>query len=297
MGVWINTFTGNEVSHKKSDKYLHINNCGYYQEINLLEVKNGSFRPNGLPDYQIIYLTQGSMNHLVAGENRILSAGDIIIYPPDTVQKYRCISGVDTSYIWVHFTGTAVEEILSSVGFKAEKIYHAEPNNAVYNYMRLMSDEMRFKRKGSELRANSVFLDLLSFLSRALIVEKSSGKKYSKIIPALRDMEVTPEKHRTNEEYAAMCGVDTYYFIHLFKEITGMPPIKYISEINLRKALCILSDTDLEIRKISEMLGFESASYFARRFKNMYGITPSQYRISCCEKKETSGEEKVYPSV
>lgn len=296
MGVWLNTFSKNEVSHRKSDKYLHINNCGYYKEINLSEVKNGTFRPDGLPDYQIIYMTQGRMHHLVDGEIEILSAGDIVIYPPNTVQKYKCISGAETSYIWVHFTGKAVEEILSSAGFETDKIYHAEPDNAVYNYVRLMSDEMRFKRKGSELRANSVFLDLLSFLSRGLIAEKSSGKKYSKIIPALRDMEENVKKRRTNEEYAAMCGLDTYYFIHLFKEITGLPPIKYISEINLRKALCILSDTDLEISKISEMLGFESASYFTRRFKNMYGITPSEYRISCCEKKETSGEEKVYPS-
>ena len=90
-------------SHKKSERYLHINNCGYYKGIKQGETV-GTFRPFGLPDYQIIYLTEGSMSFLVDGLTKILSAGDIIVYPPDMAQKYKSISESGTSYIWVHFT-------------------------------------------------------------------------------------------------------------------------------------------------------------------------------------------------
>lgn len=93
-------------SHKKSDRYLHINNCGFYKGIRQGETV-GTFRPFGLPDYQIIYLIEGSMSFLVDGLTKILSAGDIIIYPPDTAQKYKSISESGASYIWVHFTGFA----------------------------------------------------------------------------------------------------------------------------------------------------------------------------------------------
>ena len=206
-------------SHKKSERYLHINNCGYYKGIKQGETV-GTFRPFGLPDYQIIYLTEGSMSFLVDGITKILSAGDIIIYPPDTAQKYKSISESGASYIWVHFTGFAAEDMILSSGLTAGKIYSAWPNQSVYSMIMKMGDELRIKRTGSETRANGLFLELLSFLARELKSDRKSGNRYSRILPALRDMEKNAGARRSNEEYAKMCGLTPYYFIHLFKEVT-----------------------------------------------------------------------------
>ena len=270
-------------SHKKSERYLHINNCGYYKGIKQGETV-GTFRPFGLPDYQIIYLTEGSMSFLLDGITKILSAGDIIIYPPDTAQKYRSISESGASYIWVHFTGFAAEDIISSSGLIPGKIYSAWPNQSVYSTIMKMGDELRIKRTGSETRANGLFLELLSFLTRELKSDRKSGNRYSRILPALRDMEKNAGTRRSNEEYAKMCGLTPYYFIHLFKEVTGESPVKYISELNMRKAEYLLEDTNMGVADIARLTGFESPSYFTKRFKERFGKTPSEFRESGNEK-------------
>lgn len=266
-------------SHKKSERYLHINNCGYYKGIKQGETV-GTFRPFGLPDYQIIYLTEGSMSFLVDGITKILSAGDIIIYPPDTAQKYKSISESGASYIWVHFTGFAAEDMILSSGLTAGKIYSAWPNQSVYSMIMKMGDELRIKRTGSETRANGLFLELLSFLARELKSDRKSGNRYSRILPALRDMEKNAGARRSNEEYAKMCGLTPYYFIHLFKEVTGESPVKYISELNMRKAEYLLEDTNMGVADIARLTGFESPSYFTKRFKERFGKTPSEFRES-----------------
>lgn len=270
-------------SHKKSERYLHINNCGYYKGIKQGETV-GTFRPFGLPDYQIIYLTEGSMSFLVDGITKILSAGDIIIYPPDTAQKYKSISESGASYIWIHFTGFAAEDMILSSGLTAGKIYSAWPNQSVYSMIMKMGDELRIKRTGSETRANGLFLELLSFLARELKSDRKSGNRYSRILPALRDMEKNAGARRSNEEYAKMCGLTPYYFIHLFKEVTGESPVKYISELNMRKAEYLLEDTNMGVADIARLTGFESPSYFTKRFKERFGKTPSEFRESGNEK-------------
>lgn len=270
-------------SHKKSERYLHINNCGYYKGIKQGETV-GTFRPFGLPDYQIIYLTEGSMSFLVDGITKILSAGDIIIYPPDTAQKYKSISESGASYIWVHFTGFAAEDMILSSGLTAGKIYSAWPNQSVYSMIMKMGDELRIKRTGSETRANGLFLELLSFLARELKSDRKSGNRYSRILPALRDMEKNAGARRSNEEYAKMCGLTPYYFIHLFKEVTGESPVKYISELNMRKAEYLLENTNMGVADIARLTGFESPSYFTKRFKERFGKTPSEFRESGNEK-------------
>lgn len=270
-------------SHKKSDRYLHINNCGFYKGIRQGETV-GTFRPFGLPDYQIIYLIEGSMSFLVDGLTKILSAGDIIIYPPDTAQKYKSISESGASYIWVHFTGFAAEDMILSSGLTAGKIYSAWPNQSVYSMIMKMGDELRIKRTGSETRANGLFLELLSFLARELKSDRKSGNRYSRILPALRDMEKNAGARRSNEEYAKMCGLTPYYFIHLFKEVTGESPVKYISELNMRKAEYLLEDTNRGVADIARLTGFESPSYFTKRFKERFGKTPSEFRESGNEK-------------
>lgn len=270
-------------SHKKSDRYLHINNCGFYKGIRQGETV-GTFRPFGLPDYQIIYLIEGSMSFLVDGITKILSAGDIIIYPPDTAQKYKSISESGASYIWVHFTGFAAEDMILSSGLTAGKIYSAWPNQSVYSMIMKMGDELRIKRTGSETRANGLFLELLSFLARELKSDRKSGNRYSRILPALRDMEKNAGARHSNEEYAKMCGLTPYYFIHLFKEVTGESPVKYISELNMRKAEYLLEDTNMGVADIARLTGFESPSYFTKRFKERFGKTPSEFRESGNEK-------------
>ncbi len=269
-------FYGGKISHEPTDKYLHINSCGYFRGLEFSETM-GVYREHGFPDYQIIYILSGSMRFLISGETKILSEGDIIVYPPNVVQKYKCVSKPGVSYVWVHFCGKAAREVLSEAGVSENEVQYAAPDTEAYSLIGAMAQEMKIKRAGSEAGANGLFLEFLALLSRNMKSVRPEERKYSRILPALRDME-NETRRRSNKEYAELCGLTECYFIHLFKEVTHVSPIKYISDMLIKKSECLITDTDMEISDIAAFLGYESPSYFSKRFREYYGHTPSEHR-------------------
>lgn len=62
------------------------------------------------------------------------------------------------------------------------------------------------------------------------------------------------------------------------KALTGMGVNDYINKFKIERALYLLQNTNLSITEISEQAGFSYQRYFSSVFKQIHGITPSQYR-------------------
>ena len=64
----------------------------------------------------------------------------------------------------------------------------------------------------------------------------------------------------------------------LFKEKTGMSPIRYFLHMKVQKACELIELSNLKLNEVANILGFEEPAYFTRIFTNVMGMTPSQYR-------------------
>ncbi|QNA44522.1 hybrid sensor histidine kinase/response regulator transcription factor [Lacibacter sediminis] len=62
--------------------------------------------------------------------------------------------------------------------------------------------------------------------------------------------------------------------------LTGCPPNKFIRIIRLNKAKELLTDPSLSIAAIALDCGYNDPGYFARVFKQEYGVTPQEWRIT-----------------
>ncbi|MCY9660625.1 response regulator [Paenibacillus chondroitinus] len=69
------------------------------------------------------------------------------------------------------------------------------------------------------------------------------------------------------------------YFSEMFKAKAGKTFIQYITDVRMAKAVQLLEETMLSLWDIAELTGFSNASYFSSKFKRMYGISPSDYRV------------------
>lgn len=63
-----------------------------------------------------------------------------------------------------------------------------------------------------------------------------------------------------------------------FADITGQKPTEFVRAIRLRRAAEMIKAGDRAISEIAYMCGFSSPSYFNRRFKEMFGVSPTEYR-------------------
>lgn len=68
------------------------------------------------------------------------------------------------------------------------------------------------------------------------------------------------------------------YMMRAFKNIFGVTILECVTEIRMKKAIELLSETDMMVSDIAREVGYIQAVTFNRNFKNYTGVTPSEYR-------------------
>lgn len=79
-------------------------------------------------------------------------------------------------------------------------------------------------------------------------------------------------------ETAALFGYTPGHLGVRFRRATGLSFSDYVCMQRLNYARSLLEQSDVPVQRVGELSGFESPSYFARRFKRALGCSPAQYR-------------------
>lgn len=87
------------------------------------------------------------------------------------------------------------------------------------------------------------------------------------------------------EYVCQLLNVNKFYLTHIFKEQTGIPPVKYLTNKRMELAEKLLSSTDLDIGEIANRCGYADTPYFCRVFKRHADRTPLQYRYASRSKR------------
>jgi AraC family transcriptional regulator len=77
---------------------------------------------------------------------------------------------------------------------------------------------------------------------------------------------------------AQVCSYSDYYFLRIFKSVTGYTPMEYVRKRRLSEASKELLDSPKPIIDIALRWGFDSLENFIRAFQSEHGITPGSYR-------------------
>ena len=89
-------------------------------------------------------------------------------------------------------------------------------------------------------------------------------------------------EHYTEElsmqDVARAMNYSDAYFCKLFKQCFKVNFSAWLNEFRVEKAKELLSATWLSVREVSLACGYADANYFARVFKRITGMTPSEYR-------------------
>lgn len=90
------------------------------------------------------------------------------------------------------------------------------------------------------------------------------------------------EKHMMDTEFSVEVLVKEMFlsrshFYLKIKELTGLSSSEFIRNIRLKRAMQLLTDSDLAVKEIMYMTGFNTASYFSKCFRKQFGLIPSEY--------------------
>jgi len=74
-------------------------------------------------------------------------------------------------------------------------------------------------------------------------------------------------------------------FFKKLKVLTGLSPVEFIRTMRIRRAAQLIETTDYSMTQISFMVGINGSRYFSRCFKQMYGLSPTEYKEKMKNKK------------
>lgn len=252
---------------------FQVNSCGIMKNI---DIDTGVNRKNGRSDYHIICIKRGPF-YINKEENRSVGDNTAVLFLPGEPQMYGCKKDEGAEYCWIHFEGKVCENILKKCGFFYKKCINTTVGKREFAIIEKMINEITYKSEGYEIKIFSLFLELLCNLSRDDI-KKADKNNIEPIMPALTEMSHRPEFNYSVSEYASMCNISSYHFLHKFKEVMGQSPMQYKNEVLMKQAAYLIENTNLTIKEISEKLGISDSMYFSKKFKLFFGVSPTEFK-------------------
>lgn len=80
-----------------------------------------------------------------------------------------------------------------------------------------------------------------------------------------------------NQQFAEALNISERHLFRKIKELTGLPPQKYLSQYRLKQAMKYLRNGKYRtVKETTYAVGFRNPSYFIRQFERTFGKKPLQ---------------------
>lgn len=148
-----------------------------------------------------------------------------------------------------------------------------------------LHEESQFTKPAGRQMCKALLLVLLSYLVRnytaKTLNERDSlqrQKDLERLYAALRYIDECYSQPITNAQLAEVARMSVSRFIHMFRQCVGMPPMRYVSDVRLKKAMSLLTTSNMAVTDVSAAVGFRDYNNFGRLFLKRFGITPAKAR-------------------
>ena len=81
-------------------------------------------------------------------------------------------------------------------------------------------------------------------------------------------------------EVARSVGLSRTKLFRFFRQTFGLSPFEYLRNHRLQMAMHLLQDGEVNVTQAALMVGYTNLSYFAKAFKSIFGMAPSELRKS-----------------
>jgi AraC family L-rhamnose operon transcriptional activator RhaR len=91
-------------------------------------------------------------------------------------------------------------------------------------------------------------------------------------------LEATPAEPWRLDDLARAVNLDPAYLGRLFRRSVGLSPLGFLARVRAEHAATLLTNSTLPVARVGAAVGWDDPTYFARRFRTLSGLTPTEYR-------------------
>lgn len=250
--------------------------------------------------WELVYVDRGQAEVLREGRSLTLQAGQAVLHAPGVFHTVRAVGSLGLNLLVISF-GCAAPELhklalevfpilsadkqrLSTILQEARRAFSSNLDDA---YFKLRRRE-RAPFAGEQLIAlelQALFIHLLRRLD--LPQELAQGdslpqdpERESQLAQAIDLMQQHLMEPLSIEELCRRCHISRSKLQRLFREHTGQSALNYYIGLRVEAAKGMMRSRQHSFSEIADALGFGSIHYFSKQFKQVTGMTPSEYSAS-----------------
>lgn len=260
-------------------------------------------------DYELVIFEGTEYVVEIEKESILCPPDSYIIIPPGKKHLTRDIGNRPGHRYWVHFdwvyhqpSASPVMTYLPAVPdtecFRISRklvptqIFHGKIEHirlVIENFSRL-EDLFNFGDTSEQLVSRGVFFEILLRLlcsARQPLPDKDWGESKNRKNAALasrirRQLNQLAGQSACEpvmiQKFLEQSGMSYPHQCRVFKSNYGISPLKYVTELRMTRAKCLLRDTHQPVSEIAHILGFYNLGYFSKIFKKSTGYTPREFR-------------------
>ncbi len=263
--------------------------------------KNYIFEGESHDFWELVFVDKGEVNIMAEDKKYLLKQGEIFLHKPNEWHTVLATGKIAPNLIVTAFdckdealhllegkiisANEGIKLRLARIVKYAEEVFESKLDDPMLKeYVKKEAIPI-----GSEQLIKSNLEMLLLHLLRNNIysLAKSRGEKYEeenftsdkvKIIKNLLKEHI--HEKLTLDDICEKTLMSKSSIQTLFKKETGTSIIQYYNTLKIEEAKTLIRESDYNFSQISNILGFSSIHYFSRTFKNITGMTPSEYTSS-----------------
>lgn len=246
---------------------------------------------------EVIYMCQGTTTHIVDGNTVVLEEGDLLFLNQNAVQEILPAGEGDIAVNFIvlpEFFDRAFEMIgaddnllrefligsLTKDGRASSYLYFHVADilpiqNLVENMVWSVLHNQQNKRSSNQITMGLLILQLLNYMDKMETGEKKFHQEF--IVTVLNYVEAN-YKNGSLSELAELMGYDVYWLSREIKKRVGKTYKELLQTKRMNQAAYLLRNSRIPVAEIIELVGYDNSSYFYRKFKERYAISPNEYR-------------------
>jgi AraC family transcriptional regulator, dual regulator of chb operon len=243
--------------------------------------------PHGHRDFcEMFYVTGGrGLQRLPAGDVE-LRPGHLAVIGPGDYHEFAATSGASLDFVNVAFSSSSWQSFTGLVLEPADG-WLATPRSLLVSIRDEREEvEEAFQRA---LRAFNCFptaVELARFWCQVVPHLTASRPKHLGeagspppwLTRACQAMAQEDNLREGLPRLVELAAVSSSHLVRVMRRHYGCTPVAYVNEQRLALAAMLLATSTATVSEISSRCGFESASYFTRRFRQRYDVSPRAYR-------------------
>lgn len=245
-------------------------------------------------EYEIYYLVEGERYYFIENQTYLINKGNLVFINKKQIHKTSMASESFHDRILLEIQGEKFQDIAGILGFDMERFFRekygvleleAEEQHHVETIFSEIEKEFLTKSVGYEAIVRMKVIELIVYAYRCM---KNVGfEKQPETVQTAKHQKVHEVAEYIIQNYQASLSLENIaqhffvskcYLSRIFKEVTGFTVNEFINMQKIRAAQELLSDQDYNITEISQILGYESITYFEKVFRKYAETSPLKYR-------------------